>query len=91
MKAGLLARDRAASLPNADSAAGLDPWAALGTFGVRSAAMLLVSFLVLPIAALLWRATTGAGFVHSVTQPLVLHALLLTMITSMLAVGLSLV
>jgi molybdate transport system permease protein len=52
--------------------------------------MLLVIFLVLPIAALLWRSTTGEGFIHSVTQPLVIHALLLTVITSLLTVGLSL-
>ena len=57
----------------------------------RAGAYLFVIFLVLPLAALVWRSTTGAGFWASVRQPFVIHALVLTVLSTLLTVALSLV
>lgn len=48
-------------------------------------------FLTLPLAALLWRTWTGGDFWTSIRQPIVLQAVLLTVITSGMTVLLSLI
>jgi molybdate transport system permease protein len=61
----------------------------LGVGLVGTGAGLFLLFLTLPLAALFWRAATGGDFWASIRQPIVVNALLLTLITSGLAVALS--
>jgi molybdate transport system permease protein len=55
---------------------------------VTAPAALLVIFIVVPLVALVWRAVTSQHFVSSLSGPLVLDALRLTIATSILSFGL---
>ncbi|MFI5268931.1 MAG: ABC transporter permease subunit, partial [Chloroflexota bacterium] len=72
--------------PKAHDGSGL-----LGSLAVATASGLFLLFLTLPLAALLWRSWSGGDFWASVRQPIVLQALLLTVITSVLTVFLSVI
>ena len=58
---------------------------------VSAASGLFLLFLTVPLAALLWRSWSGGAFWTDIRQPIVLQALLLTVITSALTVALSIV
>jgi molybdate transport system permease protein len=72
---------------------GLRGWLlpAVGGLWVRLSAGVFVLFFTIPILLVLWRAAFGGSLLDSVRQPLVTHALVLTLTTTAITVALSLV
>ncbi|HLG71236.1 MAG TPA: ABC transporter permease [Chloroflexota bacterium] len=63
----------------------------IGGLWVRLSVCLFVLFFTVPVAVLLWRAAAGGSLLSGIRQPLVIHALLLTLITTSISVLIAIV
>ncbi|HEY8691306.1 MAG TPA: ABC transporter permease [Chloroflexota bacterium] len=88
-EAAVAAKGEYATRPRTRSGSGFA--SSLGSGAVATTSGLFLLFLTLPLAALLWRSWSGGDFWASVRQPIVLQALLLTVITTALTVLLSII